>query len=327
MQAALIDVDRQLQVTTVPDPTPQPDEVVVQVAAAGICGTDLHILHGDYPSRLPLIPGHEFAGVIVALGSGVDPDRLGEHVVVDPNIACHSCRFCREGRVQLCEDYQAIGVTQDGALAERVAVPLALCFPLPEHVDLTLAALLEPIACAVHGIDMIGADIGRRVAIYGGGTMGLAMLQLARLNGAASVDVIEPATFKHQAAIDLGARSVRPTATDGDSWDVVIDASGNPGAIGDGIAHTGRGGTFLQFGVATPHATVSISPYRIYEDEIRILGSVCPANAFQRACDLFDRLQLEPLVSHRVPLREVPAALEAFAAGETKKVLVLPEHQ
>ncbi|MFV0252415.1 MAG: alcohol dehydrogenase catalytic domain-containing protein [Beutenbergiaceae bacterium] len=326
MQAALIDAGHQVRVATVPDPEPGPAEVVVQVAAAGICGTDLHILHGEYPSNLPLVPGHEFAGTVAAVGQGVPSDLLGQPVAVDPNIPCNSCRYCREGRVQLCTDYRAIGVTQAGAAAASVVVPAALCFPLPQGTDLQLAALLEPIACAVHGIDLIGADIGRRVAIFGGGTMGLAMLQLALLAGAASVDVIERAAFKHEAALGLGAQSAVLSAEELDhTWDVVIDATGNPAAITEGIARTGRGGTFLQFGVSSPQATVPINPYRIYDDEIRILGSVCPGNAFQRACDLLGRLHLDPLVSHRVSLTDYPAALEAFASGTTKKVLVIPE--
>lgn len=329
MRAVRFTAPGEIEITTVPDPTPADREVVLRVGASGICGTDLHILHGDHNPSFPIVPGHEFAGEVVAVGRGVTWLSVGDRVAADPNIPCRRCAYCQAGRVNLCDDYSAVGVTRDGAAAEFVAVPAELCVLLPEAVSLEHAALVEPLSCAVHAVDMLRARMGSRVAVYGAGTMGLMMLQLALNSGAASVDVVDLNDMKLAAAQALGARS---TATAGEfidegrGWDVVIDATGSAAAIADGIARTGKGGTFLQFGVAKPEATVSISPHRIYEDEITIVGSVCPENAFGRAAAILaeGRLDVEALISDRIALADYATAIERFAAGDSKKILVLP---
>lgn len=329
MRAAVIIAPGRVDVRDVGEPSvSQPDEVVIEVAASGICGTDLHILHGE-EGRLPVTPGHEFAGTVVSVGSSVTTLATGDRVCADPNIPCRSCAYCQDGRVHLCENYTAVGVTRDGAAAQFVRVPAELCVRVPDQVPLEYAAFAEPLACAIHAMDLLELKTGQSALVVGAGTMGLALLQLLRSGGAASVDVVDTNATKLDAATELGAfrqsHDMRQLDS-GRGWDVVVDATGSLSAIQDGLTRVARGGTFLQFGVAVPGGRVEIDPHRIYDDELRILGAVCPSNAYRRAVQYLacGRFDVEPLISHRLPLEDYPGAIEAFGRGETKKVLIQP---
>jgi 2-desacetyl-2-hydroxyethyl bacteriochlorophyllide A dehydrogenase len=329
MRAALISTPGKVEVTTVEDPTPGPREVIVEVAACGLCGTDLHILQGEFAPTLPVIPGHEFAGTVVALGADVTELTTGQRVAVDPSLHCHECYYCRRGRGNLCERWAAIGVTTSGGAAQFARAPVANCVPLPEHVRSVDAALIEPLSCAVRGYDILGSNLGAHVLIYGSGTMGLMMLELAKRTGSATVDVVDLNDERLATARQLGCTA---TATSADElsrprgWDVVIDATGNERAIQDGLGRVGRGGTFLQFGVADYAARATIEPYRIYNQEITITGSMAVLHSFERAADLFAEGVLDPqvFISHRLPLEEYPAALDQFASGIGRKIQVIP---
>lgn len=329
MRAVVITRPHEIEIVEVDSPTPTVGEVILEVAAAGICGTDLHIFDGEYGASLPIIPGHEFAGTVVAVGRDVIDLAIGDRVSADPNIPCLRCRYCHEGRVNLCSNYDAIGVTRPGAMAQYVRVRQELCVKLPDSVDLIHAALIEPLSCALHAYDLLGAQVGKRVVIYGSGTMGLMMLQLAQRTGVRSVDVIDTNPLKLVAARRLGCSGAAGTSAEldvGSGWDLVIDATGVAAAIQDGIDHVTRGGTFLQFGVSRTDAKVEISPFRIYDDEIRILGSVCPQNSFERSASLLEAGAIDPeiLISDRVALDHYAAALGAFAAGASRKIVILP---
>jgi 2-desacetyl-2-hydroxyethyl bacteriochlorophyllide A dehydrogenase len=329
MRAVTITAPKLLEIGAAPDPAPRPGEVVLAVAGSGICGTDLHIFEGEYPANLPVIPGHEFAGEVVAVGAGSTTLAIGDRVTADPNIPCLHCRYCHEGRANLCTNYAAVGVTQAGAAAEYVAVPHHLCVRLPDEVDLVHAALVEPLSCALHAFDLLGPQPGRTFAVYGSGTMGLLVLQLAQRFGARSVDVIDVNEHKLATARELGCSTTATSAADldpGGGWDVVVDATGVPSAIQDGLDRTARGGTFVQFGVSTPEAMVSMRPFRIYDDEIRIIGAVCPLHSFERSADLLaaGAVDVAPLISDRVPLESYAQALELFSAGRSRKIIIVP---
>src|SRR5438552_1133470 len=179
MRAVIIDKPGSVRVGNVPDPAPEPHELIIRVGACGICGTDLHIAEGEFPpTPYPIVPGHEFAGSVVALGPGAD-GRIGDTVAVDPSLFCGACHFCAIGRANLCERWGAIGDTVDGAMAEYVAVPAANCYRLPETVSTTHGALVEPLSCAVHAFDVLPRALGAHYLLYGAGTMGLLMSQLA----------------------------------------------------------------------------------------------------------------------------------------------------
>jgi 2-desacetyl-2-hydroxyethyl bacteriochlorophyllide A dehydrogenase len=329
MQAAIITGPNSVEIAEVPDPTPTSGEVVIEVAASGICGTDVEIFDGKYRASLPVIPGHEFAGTVVAVGAGVHALRVGDRVAADPNVPCRRCRYCHQGRVNLCDNYAAYGVTLNGASARYVSVPEHLCVVLPDALDLQHAALIEPLSCALHAWDLLGARVGERAVIYGSGTMGLMMLQLADAFGVSGVDMVDINPLKLEAAASLGARSVVTDAAaampDG-GWDLVIDATGAAPAIADGLGRIAKGGTYLQFGVAAPEVRVEIDPYLIYEHELTIIGAVCPLNSFARSADLLGdgTIEATTLISDTYPVADYESALTKFTSGQSRKVLVTP---
>ncbi|GAA3018009.1 zinc-dependent alcohol dehydrogenase family protein [Streptomyces fulvorobeus] len=329
MRAAIVEAPGKVSVTTVPDPTPGRREVVVKVASCGLCGTDLHILQGEFAPTLPIVPGHEFAGEIVGVGADVTELAVGDRVAVDPSLHCHECRYCRSGRGNLCDRWAAIGVTVAGGAAEFAVAPVANCVRLPEHIDVRDAALIEPLSCAVRGYDVLRGNLGVEVLIYGSGTMGLMMLELAKRTGAAAVDVLDVNPDRLATADLLGCSRSGAAADELDQprgWDVVIDATGNARAIQDGIGRVAKGGTFLQFGVADYATTAVIEPYRIYNQEITIAGSMAVLHSFERAAALFAAGVLDPAVfiSDRLPLEQYPQAIDQFKAGQGRKIVVQP---
>jgi 2-desacetyl-2-hydroxyethyl bacteriochlorophyllide A dehydrogenase len=314
----------------VDDPAPGPREVLVQVEACGICGTDIHILEGELPpTRYPIIPGHELCGEVVAAGREVEHPRVGDFVAVDPNLYCGECRFCQAGRSNLCLNYNAIGVTRPGACAELVAAPAANAFVLPGDLPRTWGTLVEPLSCAVHGFDRLQAKLADRYLIYGAGTMGLLMAQLARRAGAASVDVVDVKENRLPVAKRLGADRTATSADGLDGpggWEVVIDATGVVGAIEDGLRQVARGGTFLVFGVTTAEATATFSPFRVYNEEITIIGSMAVLHSFERARDLLaaGAIDAAAMITHNMALERYEAAIAAFRGGAGLKIQVTP---
>ncbi|SEQ57606.1 2-desacetyl-2-hydroxyethyl bacteriochlorophyllide A dehydrogenase [Streptomyces sp. yr375] len=329
MKAAVIESEGRAAVTEVPDPTPGPREVVVEVAACGLCGTDLHILQGEFAPELPLVPGHEFAGTVVGVGTRVTEVSAGDRVAVDPSLCCHECRYCRTGHNNLCERWAAIGVTTAGGAAQYAVAPVANCARLPEHVRTQDTALVEPLSCAVRGYDVLRARLGAHVLIYGSGTMGLMMLELAKRTGAASVDVVDvnPARLATARRLGVSGAAANPDELERpQGWDLVVDATGNAAAIQDGLDRVAKAGMFLQFGVADYATRVTIDPYRIYHQEITITGSMAVLHSFERAAELFANGVLDPdvFISDRIPLERYPQALEQFAAGVGRKIVVVP---
>lgn len=329
MKAVVISAPGEVEVTTVPDPTPGPRDVVVSVAGCGICGTDLHILEGEFAPTLPVVPGHEFAGEIVAVGSDVTELSVGDQVAVDPSLHCHECYYCRRGRGNLCERWAAIGVTTSGGAAEFAVAPVANCVRIPDGPRVADYALVEPLSCAVRGFDVLPTRLGDHYLIYGAGTMGLMNLELAKRVGATSVDVVDLNPNRLETALTLGCTNGVSSADDlamPRGWDVVIDCTGVVAAIEDGLGRVGKGGTFLQFGVSEEKAEARWSPYRIYNQEITIAGSMAVLHSFERAAELFAGGVLDPdvMISDRFPLDDYPRALQQFKDGVGRKIQVTP---
>jgi 2-desacetyl-2-hydroxyethyl bacteriochlorophyllide A dehydrogenase len=314
----------------VDDPAPGPREVLVQVEACGICGTDIHILEGELPSvRYPIIPGHELCGEVVAAGGEVEHLQVGDFVAVDPNLPDRECHFCQAGRENLCQNYEAIGVTRAGACAELVAALAANAFVLPTDLPRAWGTLVEPLACAVHGFDRLGAKLADHYLIYGAGTMGLLMAQLARRAGAATVEVVDVNEHRLPVAERLGADRTATSARELDrpqGWEVVIDASGAVRAIEDGLRRVARGGTFLMFGVTAAEATAAFSPFRIYNEEINVIGSMAVLHSFERARDLLvaGAIDAAAMVTHRMALDSYEEAIATFRRGDGLKTQVIP---
>ncbi|QGK70768.1 alcohol dehydrogenase catalytic domain-containing protein [Allosaccharopolyspora coralli] len=328
MRAAVIEQPGTVRVTTVDDPTPGPDDVVVAVDACGICGTDLHIMDGDFaPTPYPIVPGHEFSGEVLAVGRDVTSVTTGSAVAVDPSLFCGSCHYCALGRGNLCERWNAIGVTRNGACAEYALAPAANCYPMPDGVPLSHGALIEPLSCAVRGFDLLPRRIGEHYLIYGAGTMGLLMTQLAKNSGATSVSVVDLNPDRRAVASKLGADQVASSPDEWDrphGWEVVVDCTGVIAAIEDALTRVRRGGTFQQFGVAPSEATASFSPFRVYNDEITIVGSMAVLASYGRAVEMIRSIDAETMITHAFGLDDYTGALDAFRAGTGRKLQVRP---
>jgi len=331
MKAVVIEEPNRVVVKSIADPVPGPNEAIVKVEACGICGTDIHVLRGEFaPTRYPIVPGHEFCGEVVAVGSEVRNIKDGDFVAVDPSLFCGHCRMCRAGLFNLCENWNAIGVgSVNGACAEFVAVPSANAFPLVVDMPRHWGTLVEPLACAVHGLDQVEPRPADAYLIYGAGTMGLLLGQLVRQSGASNLDMVETNPARHQLAKRLAADRVAASADELDrprGWDVVIDATGVVPAIEDGLRRVARGGTFLMFGVANADAIAKFSPFRIYNDELRIIGSMAVLHSFERALALFEKgvIDSEAMITNRFPLDQYTSAIDTFLKGSGLKVQVGP---
>jgi len=331
MKAVVIEEPNEVSVKQVDDPTPAPDEALIKVEACGICGTDIHVIRGEFaPTRYPIIPGHEFCGEVVAIGGEVRNLRVGDFVAVDPSLFDGTCRQCRMGRFNLCENWNAIGVgSANGACAELVAVPAVNAFRLPADMPRNWGALVEPLSCAVHGLDQVGIRAADDYLIYGAGTMGLLLGQLVKDSGAERLDIVDTNPTRHALAKRLAADRVAVSAAELDKpegWDVVIDATGAVPAIEDGIRRVARGGTFLMFGVANADAKATISPFRVYNDEIRIIGSMAVLHSFERALALLAKgvIDSAAMITDRFTLDDYSKAIDAFLSGRGLKVQVAP---
>ena len=296
MRAVVFAAEGELTVAERPEPVPGPREVVIETAAVGICGTDTHVLDGEFEGTVfPLVPGHEATGTVVALGRA----------------------------------WNGMGVVRaDGAAQQRFTAPVANVFRLRPDTDVFEAALIEPLACAIHGWDVLPRRMGDHVLVYGSGTMGLLMTQLAPRAGAASVTVIDVNPDRLVTAAEVGIEHRYTSADDADhaEWDVVIDCTGSIAAIEDGLPRVMADGVFQHFGVAPADATARYSPFRVYRDEVSVVGTMAVLNSFGRAVAMFEAgaIEARPMISHSFTLEDYGQALRMFRAGQGRKLQVRP---
>jgi D-arabinitol dehydrogenase (NADP+) len=336
VRAAFYQARRELDVRDTPDPEPGPDEVLVRVAACGICGTDQHIYEGDFFPSYPLIGGHELAGEVVALGpQSVEPVvQPGDRVAVDPSLFCGTCFFCQRAQGNHCLHWNAIGVTRDGGFAEYVVAPTANVYPIGD-MAYEVAAFIEPISCVVYGLQRLRIPPGANALIYGAGPIGLLMLQLVAHGGASTVAVVDLKEDKLRLATSLGAHEVVRGGDGADEalrelsplgFDVVVDCTGVPAVVEHMFTHVRRNGKLLFFGVNPPEARISLSPYDVYQRDLEILGSFALRYTFHDALALLQAgaVDVLPLLSERFPIERFPEALALAASGEALKVLIQP---
>ncbi|MBO4205549.1 alcohol dehydrogenase catalytic domain-containing protein [Micromonospora echinofusca] len=328
MRAVVLDGPGQLAAERVDDPTPTPDGVVVAVRDCGICGTDLHLVDGDLGTdRFPLVPGHEPWGEVVAVGRDVTGYPVGTLVAVDPSLHCGRCDPCRRGHGNMCLAWGAVGATRPGAWAEYTAVPAANLYRLDESFPLAAAPLAEPVACAVRGLHRLAPRPDEPAVVFGAGTMGLILAILLDARGVGPVTLVDTNPARRELAARLtGARVTDPDGVAGHRVPWVIEATGSPSAFTAALDCVARAGHLLVFGVAAPEATAGVSPYRIYADELTILGSMAILRSFPAAVDTLRRHadRLAPLVTDRFPLADVAAALALVRSGRTVKTLLTP---
>lgn len=330
MKALVLRGVRDLRFEEVEKPKVSEGEVLIRVGACGICGTDLHFYRGEWRIRTPLVPGHEFSGVVEEVGPGAEWVEVGSRVVAEPNVTCGRCHFCRmEKRNFYCPNIKAVGVDVDGAFAEYVKVPAVNVYRFPDWMSFEEAALIEPLACCVRGLYNVGVEPGDTVAVVGAGPVGLLMVQLTRMWGASRVYAIDVVEQRLSLAKQLGADAVVNAArenpveavkadTGGLGVDVAIEAVGSSKAISTAIALARRGGRVLVFGVAPEDDVLAVKPFELYEKELTITASYRSPFTFQRAVRIASsgRVALKPIISHVFPLEKGP---EAFKLLDEKK--------
>ncbi len=331
--------DRKFETREMEFAPPGPREVLVRNRVCGVCGTDVHIYLGEQGAtdvHPPVVLGHEFSGEVAAVGSAVTAVKAGDRITVDPNHYCGKCDHCLNGKKQMCPEMTGIGVNFNGGFAEYSIVPEAQCIPLGPDVSFEAGALTEPLACCLHGIDRAGIRPGDNVCVVGGGTIGLLMVQLARLSGAAKIVLSEPVAMRREVALRLGAdlaadpvRSPLDTqvraffGTDG--ADVVIECVGKPAAISQAIAAAGRGATVLLFSVPSPGQIHELQLQDLFRKELTIRGSFVNPNTHLRAANLLraGRIQTAPLITHRFPFDRAEEAIRMQMSDESIKVVVV----
>jgi 2-desacetyl-2-hydroxyethyl bacteriochlorophyllide A dehydrogenase len=323
MRAVRITEDHAVGVIEAPLPAVAADEVLVGPVCCGICGTDLHILrHGFVGTRYPVTPGHEFAGHVVAAGRDVGGLTEGDFVAVDPNVVCGTCRWCKVGRPNLCIHLSPIGVGRPGAAAEFVAVPARNAYPVRESIGHGVAALIEPLACALHAVETSRGIESRRVLVLGGGTMGLLIAIACRIFGAGSITVSDPSQAKREIARRIGFGDTRePAELEGELFDVVFEAAGAPAALEQALTLVDKTGTLVQVGVHDAAATAAFSPFRLYERELRLVGSNSCADRFAPAIELMSdiRDQAAVLIGESVSVWDFEGAVGSMDSGRSIK--------
>jgi 2-desacetyl-2-hydroxyethyl bacteriochlorophyllide A dehydrogenase len=333
MKAVVIDKPGVVRVELVPDPEPGPKDVVIQVGACGICGTDIHIIDGEFPpTQYPIVPGHEFGGTVVATGRDVVGIKVGDRVGVDPTLNCGECYFCQRGHGNLCERWNAVGVGRHpGGFAEYVAVPERTVYPIPESMSFAAAALIEPVSCVVHGFHLLQPRVGDSYLIYGAGPMGLQNAQVARFNGASVVAIIDINPKRQEIARSFGfdivgasLDEVRHVAPRG--FDIVIEATGKTKVAEQAINAVIRAGKLLLFGVCPPGEKAAYDAFKIYNEELTIIGSMAVLNSYGPAIDIIaaGAIDTEKMVTHTFPIDQFPEAVELVRRGEGLKVQIAP---
>jgi len=309
------------------DPSCEAGEVIIKVLRSGICGTDLHIYRNEYQNPFPLIPGHEFCGVIVEKGKDVSSLQKGDRVTVDPNINCGECFYCRRQRPNQCLNWQGIGITRAGGFAEYVAVPARNCYKIANHITDSQAAFVEPLSCVVHSLNRLHSRVGDDVLILGAGPMGLLWVQAMKINGASQIMIVEKEAGRRKLALEIAditvvedIEHVHEKAPAG--FAIVIDATGVPAVIGKALSFLKPYGKYLQFGVAPSGEYVQWKPYDIFRYDLTILGSFALCYTFEQAISWLHpgRINIDPLISHRVQLSDFAKVFQDFANGKTLKV-------
>ncbi len=343
MKALLLSKYKQLEIADVPEPKPGREEVLVRVAACGICGSDVHGYDGSSGRRIPpIVMGHEAAGTIAAVGDGVTGFAEGDRVTFDSTIFCGTCSNCRRGDVNLCDNRQVLGVScgefrREGAFAEYVAVPSRILYRLPEKLSFAEAAMLEAVSVALHGVSLAEISEGSTALVLGAGMIGLLTVQALRAAGCSTVFVADLDSTRLKLAQKVGATAVLSSGGDvveqvmqltGDvGVDVVIEAVGRNETVKASIESVRKGGTVVLVGNISPEVTLPLQ--KVVTRQIRLQGSCASSGEYPRAIELLasGAIQVAPLITAIAPLEEGPRWFERLYAREPNlmKVILTPE--
>jgi D-arabinitol dehydrogenase (NADP+) len=330
IKAIRIDQPNQIALANLILPKLQADEFLIKVMASGICGTDIHILRGDYLAKYPIIPGHEFSGIIEKIGAHVTRFEIGDHVAVEPNISCDNCFNCLNNRQNFCKNWQAIGVTKSGGMAQFVVVPEKSVFSI-DKLQFEYAAFMEPLSCVLHGLERVKINPGDRVVVFGAGPIGILLLQMVRLQGAAHVSVLENLATRAALAEQYGANQIFQNISDfeKDDFDVVIDATGVISLMEKTIDLVRPGGGVLLFGVPPAKERMKLEGLNIFKKGLTISSSFTSVRNSYQAIALLKAgiIDVSGLISHRLPLSEFERGIELIEKGDegVQKVMILPQ--
>ena len=333
MRAAVFEGEGRLVIKDVPDPVPGPDEVLIEVEACGVCGSDVQIINvpPGHPSVPPVILGHEFVGWVRQTGSAVRDVAIGSRVVVDPDPKCGACDSCRAGRPANCTNIVALGVHRDGALARYVTAPANSIYPISEDLTAELCALVEPLACVVNGTNRASIRPGETAVVFGAGAIGCLFIAVLRASGAARIVAIEPSVDREKVALAVGADVVLTPAEWADrraeilpgGADVVVDAVGS--VLPQAIEAAAMGARIVAFGM-NGNARPPVHQVEIVEKGLAILGSYISNFTFPAAIRLVEsgRLNLLPMITATIPLEETLAGIAQLRSGEAVKIVIKP---
>jgi L-iditol 2-dehydrogenase len=341
MKALLLSQYRKLEFTDLPTPEPGPDEVLIRVAACGICGSDVHGYDGSSGRRIPpVVMGHEAAGTIAAVDTHVQGLSVGDRVTVDSTVYCGDCSNCHRGDINLCDRREVLGVScgdyrRAGAFAELVAVPARIVHRLPDNLPFAEAAMLEAVAVALHAVSLAPVKSGDTALVVGAGTIGLLLQQALRVAGCSRVFVTDVDPTRLTLSTELGAIAVFEAddlakqiaqQTNGVGVDVAIEAVGKNETVNSAIASVRKGGTVVLVGNIAPEITLPLQ--RVVTRQIRLQGSCASAGEYPRAIELLSSgaICVNPLITATAPLSEGAAWFERLYAREPNlmKVVLTP---
>ncbi|MFD1393183.1 zinc-dependent alcohol dehydrogenase family protein [Lacticaseibacillus jixianensis] len=329
MKGLVLTAVKKMAIKDLPKPDVKPNEVLVQTKYAGICGTD-HALYNGLPGSAnavpPIVLGHENAGVVAAVGEQVTNVKVGDRVTVDPNLYCGQCFYCRTGRPELCDHLSAVGVTRDGGLAEYFTAPASVVYELPENVSFKAGATIEPISCAVHGVQLLHLTPYAKALVIGDGFMGQLFVQILQAYGVHQVDLAgiiddKLALNKKLFNVEHTYNTTRDTLPS--DYDIVIEAVGKPQTQEQAVNATRKGAQVLMFGVGHPDAHFEMNTYEIYQKQLTIQGSFINPHAFEDSIALLasGKVNVDPLISHELTLDQVEPVLQGKVAGVSKAVV------
>ena len=342
MKALLLTKYRHLEIAEIPTPVPGPDEVLVRVAACGICGSDVHGYDGSSGRRIPpIVMGHEAAGTVALLGAAATGLAEGDRVTFDSTVFCGKCGHCLRGEINLCDHRRVLGVSCEdyrraGAFAEYVSVPRHIIYPLPETLPFQDAAMLEAVSVALHAVSLSKISSGQTALVLGAGMIGLLTMQALQVAGCSRVFIADVDTTRLKLATGLGAEALLATGADlvaqisdrtnGKGVDVAVEAVGVDETIRAAIDCVSKGGTVTLLGNISPEVTLPLQ--RVVTRQIRLQGSCASAGEYPQAIELLARgkIQVKPLISAVAPLEEGPQWFERLHSREPDlmKVILTP---
>lgn len=340
MKAGVFYEKHNFKIEEIEKPTPKDDEVLVKVMACGVCGTDIHIFEGDEgaaatPSGTVL--GHEFAGVVSEIGKNVKDVKIGDRVCVDPNKLCGNCYYCKNAIGHFCENMIGIGTTVNGGFSEYCVVPQSQVYKIGDDTSFVEAAMCEPVACCMHGIDLCDIKTDDTVVVIGCGMIGMIMLQLAKNAGAAKIIAVEPEESKREFVKKIGADfTIDPINEDLNEALLkhgitrvtkVIECVGRTSTMEQAISIAGKKSIVMVFGLTAPDDTISVKPFEIFKKEIEIKASYINPYTQGRAVEMIDskRIDVKSMINV-APLDKLPEILSDKNLRRQGKFVITPNN-